>query len=1115
MAELSFEEIELETPLEVPAPETKATASGSSTSAMTGAEAALEEKTEPTPECACAYCGLFDPACVVKCVESNKWFCNSAYGSPASHIISHLVRSKHNKVRLHAESPLGDTMLECYHCGNTNCFVLGFVPAKTESVVVLLCRICVETVHSLKSLDWDLSEWVSLIADKRFLTWLVREPASEIAKLHVVPPVAKQHQLEELWKTKSDATFDDLEHQEALEEEAQSTCLVYSDGYHLQNILAPLVKQESEYDRKNREAQRKEGISVRWERGLSKKNVAIFSLQENPAAAAFESSELRLLVGDELKLKLDKQGVHQNGGRPWEGIGQVLRVSDGEIAMELKWSLKSSAVPSDVTDSVYSVDFVWKGTSYERMQSALKTLAVDDTSVSGYLYHRLLGHDVEPQAIKLNGSLTSGGPSNKIPGLPELNHSQQAAVKAVIQQPLSLIQGPPGTGKTVTSAAIIYNLAKQNAGQVLVVAPSNIAVDQLTAKIHATGLKVVRLASKAREVVVSSVDHLSLHVMLRAIDTPELEELRKLQRLKDDQGELAPGDLKRFRKLYSQTGRVLLQAADVICTTCVGAGDRRLAQFRFRQVLIDEATQANEPESLIPIVLGAKQLVMVGDHQQLGPVIKCKTAAKAGLTQSLYERLVALGIRPIRLEVQYRSHPRLSEFPSSRFYEGSLQNGVSESERTMSRLAAGEDPEFPWPSPDTPMLFYDCNGSEEMSGSGTSFLNRSEASAIEKIVTFFLKAGLEPGQIGVITPYEGQRAYVCSHMIAAGPLRSASYDEIEVASVDSFQGREKDIIVLSCVRSNDHQGIGFLNDPRRLNVALTRARFGLVIVGNCRVLAQDPLWNALLTHFKAQHCIAEGPLNNLKESTMTLPRPRVRAAPPSIYNVEGGGYRGGVPMMGGGAGGKATNGFGPMTNAERLRRMSAGENSGYAREHLGHHGSTNVFSRAALPNGGRHWSDDAFAGGGGGGHLPHAPPPPPPRHSRGGHPPLDSRHDARYAPPPPPPGDGFYGAPAFPPHMRPRGYAGGSGAPRHHPHHPVDYATQSTHIGGNSQVPSQQFSSQQFSSQQFSQGSVGHSPSQYSFAGGSQSYGPGASQQHYGHPNGGASQLDYAELPPY
>ena len=389
----------------------------------------------------------------------------------------------------------------------------------------------------------------------------------------------------------------------------------------------------------------------------------------------------------------------------------------------------------DASPRRYVVDFVWKGTSFDRMQTALKTLAVDDASLSGYLYHRLLGHDVEPQVLK-------GGkkePRATVPGLPALNHSQAAAVRAVVREPLALIQGPPGTGKTVTSAAIVYHMAKQNLGQVLVAAPSNIAVDQLTEKIHATGLKVVRLMAKSREAEASSVDHLSLHVMLKAVDAPEVAELRKLQQLKDETGELTPADEKRFRRLRAQAERVLLKAADVVCTTCVGAGDPRLAGLRFRQVLVDEATQATEAEALVPLVLGAKQLVMVGDHQQLGPVVMCKHAQKAGLSQSLYERLIALGLRPIRLEVQYRCHPALSEFPSNMFYEGQLQNGVSEAERRADWLSGpkveGEEDAgkegFPWPNPDAPMLFYLCPGCEELSASGpfrrAALTNRGDA----------------------------------------------------------------------------------------------------------------------------------------------------------------------------------------------------------------------------------------------------------------------------------------------------------------------------------------------------------------------------------------------------
>ncbi|CAM9844197.1 unnamed protein product, partial [Discosporangium mesarthrocarpum] len=665
--------------------------------------------------------------------------------------------------------------------------------------------------------------------------------------------------LEELWNKDPDATLEDLE-KPGLDDEAQPVLLGYEDGYHYQNIMAPLVKLEADYDKASKENQAQDGLGVRWDQGLNKKRIAIFRI------AGEEESMARIAIGDELRLRLDPAGARQYG-YDWEGLGQVLRITEGEVSL----MMNTGNVPVEVVDG-YQVEFVWKAVSYDRMQVALKTFAVDDTSVSGYIYHRLLGHEVEPQTLRVNLP-----PRFSAPGLPELNHSQFTAVKAVLQRPLSLIQGPPGTGKTVTSATLVYHLARQGMGQVLVCAPSNVAVDHLTAKISATGLRVVRLCAKSREAQATDVDHLSLHVMTRALDTSDKQDLRKLQLLKDEQGELVAADEKRFRRLRAQAEKEILQAADVICTTCVGAGDPRLSNLRFRQVLIDEATQAMEAECLIPIVLGAKQLVLVGDHCQLGPVILCKKSAKAGLTQSLFERLVLLGIRPVRLQVQYRMHPCLSEWPSNMFYEGTLQNGVTEAERTMPQI------DFPWPTPSKPMFFLMSSGVEEISSSGTSYLNRTEATAIEKCVTRFLKNGMVPEQIGVVTPYEGQRSYIVNHMHRTGTLRSSLYADIEVASVDSFQGREKDLILLTCVRqaigpgvfmtSNEHQGIGFLKDPRRLNVALTRARFGCIIVGNARVLAKNPLWNALINFFKDNECLVEGPLDNMQTSLLSFPPP--------------------------------------------------------------------------------------------------------------------------------------------------------------------------------------------------------------------------------------------------
>ncbi|XP_077532110.1 upf1 RNA helicase [Haemaphysalis longicornis] len=806
------------------------------------------------PEHACKYCGIHDPGCVVQCNVCKRWFCNGRGNTSGSHMVNHLVRAKHKEVTLHRDGPLGETVLECYSCACRNVFVLGFIPAKADSVVVLLCRHPCAAQSSLKDMNWDPEQWKPLIHDRCFLPWLVRAPL-EREQLRARQVTAQQiSRLEELWKDNVDASFQDLE-KPGVDEEPQQVLLRYEDGYQYQNIFGPLVKMEADYDKKLKESQTQDNIEVRWDIGLNKKMIAYFTVAKS-------DTDMRLMHGDELRLRYLGE-LH----KPWSGVGHVIKIPDNyseEVGIEMKTNL---GVPSECTSN-FVVDFVWKSTSFDRMQAALRKFAVDECSVSAYIYHRLLGHEVEEVVMRCPLPKHFSAPQ-----LPELNRSQVYAVKHALQRPLSLIQGPPGTGKTVTSATVVYHLARGqggggqgSGGPVLVCAPSNIAVDQLTEKVHQTGLRVVRLCAKSREALNSPVSFLALHNQIRSMDGHS--ELHKLQQLKDETGELSSADEKRYRMLKKACERELLEAADVICCTCVGAGDPRLARFKFHSILIDESMQATEPECMVPVVLGAKQLILVGDHCQLGPVVMCKKAARAGLSQSLFERLVVLGIRPLRLEVQYRMHPQLAQFPSNFFYEGSLQNGVFADERRMRGL------DFPWPQPERPMLFYACQGQEEMAGSGTSYLNRTEAALVEKICTRFLRSGVKPQQVGVITPYEGQRAYLVQHMQFQGALHAKLYQEIEVASVDAFQGREKDLIVMSCVRSNEHQGIGFLNDPRRLNVALTRARYGLIIVGNPKVLSKQPLWNHLLSFYKENRVLVEGPLNNLKESLIQFSKPR-------------------------------------------------------------------------------------------------------------------------------------------------------------------------------------------------------------------------------------------------
>lgn len=200
--------------------------------------------------------------------------------------------------------------------------------------------------------------------------------------------------------------------------------LKYEDAYHYQNIFGPLVKVEADYDKRLKESQTQESLVVRWDMGLNQKRVAWFNLPK------LESGEVRLAVGDELRLKYSGE-LH----KPWDGVGHVIKVPNNvsdEIGIELR---RNDGVPYDCTHN-FSADFVWKSTSFDRMQLAMKTFAVDEQSVSGYIYHKLMGHDAAPPQV-----LRTQMPKRvSAPNLPDLNHSQMYAVKSVLQKPLSLIQ---------------------------------------------------------------------------------------------------------------------------------------------------------------------------------------------------------------------------------------------------------------------------------------------------------------------------------------------------------------------------------------------------------------------------------------------------------------------------------------------------------------------------------------------------------------------------------------------------------------------------------------------------------------------------------------------------
>ncbi|XP_065222848.1 regulator of nonsense transcripts 1-like [Planococcus citri] len=784
----------------------------------------------------CEYCGIHDHSCVVKCNVCEKWFCNGRRNTNGSHIVEHLVRAKHNEVNFHKYGPP-----DCYRCHTRNVFDLCFIRNEADSTYVLLCRHCCSTQKSLKDVNRYQEQWKPLIEDRCFVSWLVKIPDDQLQLRARQVTSAQIAKLEELWKDNINATIGDSK-KTGICDEPQRVLLKYPNAIQYQNIYDPLVKLEADFDKKSKESQTHDNITVRWEILLNKKVVAKFNLPESDGAT-------KIMLGDELRLRYTGEL-----SRPWSGVGHVIRVPDN-YSEEVHLEMKTSPGITFKSNSKFTVSFIWKSTSFDRMQQALKKFADDNTSLSSSIHYSLLGFDDVDDVL-----LTAHAHAAKhysAPNLPKLNPSQENAVKKSIQRHLTLIQGPPGTGKTVISATIVYQLVKSNTGRVLVCAPSNIAIDQLTEKIHKTNLKVVTVSAYSREGIDSPVAFLALHNQIKNLNNNP--KLKKLQQLRNETGKLSEDDEKRYRILLRSAERKLLDSADVICCTCIAAGDPRLSRMKFHSVLIDESMAATEPQCMVPLVLGTKKLILVGDHCQLGPVVMCPKAARAGLGHSLFERMVELGISPYRLEVQYRMHPELSLFPSNFFYKGSLRNGVTAAERVLPNV-------FPWPAPDKPMMFYVTQGMEEIAGSGTSYLNPTEAYFVVKITAKFIRCGVKPEQIGIITPYEGQRAHLVQCMRHQGKLPASLYQQIEVANVDAYQGREKDIIIVSCVRSNDRQEIGFLKDPRRLNVALTRAKYGLIVVGNPQVFSKQTEWNHLLNYYTEQKVIVEGPLKNLRES---------------------------------------------------------------------------------------------------------------------------------------------------------------------------------------------------------------------------------------------------------
>ncbi len=421
---------------------------------------------------------------------------------------------------------------------------------------------------------------------------------------------------------------------------------------------------------------------------------------------------------------------------------------------------------------------------------------------------------------------------------PLLNPAQIRAVRATLSRTVSLVQGPPGTGKTTTAGHIVIAALKERRGPVLAAAASNTAADALLAAILRIGGRKTRVVRVGRlGAVVSSLWE---HTLDAAVERdPAVSRL------------LRQGDGAALAAAEKAAAHRVVKNADVVVCTCIGAGREVMANLNFPFVLVDEATQATEPAVQVALLHGARQLVLTGDHHQLNPTV-ISDARELGV--SLFRRLWDAGIESFLLDTQYRMHPAISAFPGRRFYNSRIRDAVTEVERPLppgivgTRLDIGAQ-----------TLFIDVAG-EEVRGvdrdadgllMGFSYSNEAEASVVVQLLRILCCTdGFRPESVGVISPYSAQPRMI---------RRLVKDKLVEVKTVDGFQGREKEVIVMTTVRCNENREVGFLSDWKRLNVALTRARTLLIVVGSQRTLGCDENWRSWLQFISRAKGVLEFP----------------------------------------------------------------------------------------------------------------------------------------------------------------------------------------------------------------------------------------------------------------